>query len=76
LQDFGIDLNSADNGLYLPSTDYPGRTASLHSGGPTDAYTNYVNKELSQATNKADALRILDGLKTELRNGTLKINNK
>ncbi|MFN6104234.1 MAG: AHH domain-containing protein, partial [Planctomycetaceae bacterium] len=28
----GIDLNGAENGVWLPSQDYPGRIASIHRG--------------------------------------------
>tara|TARA_R110002167_G_scaffold338107_2_gene545690 strand:- start:4524 stop:5495 length:972 start_codon:yes stop_codon:yes gene_type:complete len=72
----GIDLNSSENGVWLPECDFPGRKASIHTGLDNGAvYTNIVRKRLNDADDCADALLILSQIKSELLNGTLKVNN-
>ena len=75
LRGWAIDLNGKDNGVWLPESDFPGRTASLHSGRPTNAYTQEVIKELSDAESREEAIAILNRLRERLRSGNLKINN-
>ena len=75
LCEWGIKLDSADNGVWLPYCDYEGRTASVHRGGNTNAYIDYVTGQLAVAENKAQALAIIDKIRQKLLNGTLKINN-
>jgi hypothetical protein len=79
LREWGIDLNGKDNGVWLPQRDYPGRVVngrgpSLHSGGHTDEYLKYVRDKLELATSREHALGVLDEIRQELLNGTLKIN--
>lgn len=71
LQKYGIDINDAANGVFLPrvkdvteSTYHP----SLH----TDAYYRNVTELLSQAQSKNDVLDILSDIAQELTNGTFK----
>jgi RHS repeat-associated protein len=75
LQNWGINLNSAVNGVLLPSRDYDRRIASIHSGAHLETYTRDVTDLLSVATNREDALRILANIKERLLNGTLVLNN-
>jgi hypothetical protein len=75
LRNWGIDLNSPVNGVWLPKRDYPGRVASLHRGRTAGAYTKEVTEKLDAAKSKDEALEILADLKTALQQGSLKINN-
>ncbi len=72
---WGIDLNSAENGVWLPYCDYPKRKASVHRGSNTKQYIDDVVAEVGMAKNKADALAILADIKARLLDGTLKLNN-
>ncbi|MBL8820588.1 MAG: AHH domain-containing protein [Planctomyces sp.] len=74
LQGWGIDLNGAANGVYLPKYDYAGRVASLHRGRTAGAYTDEVVRRLGAAKNRGQALEILDEIRDDLLNGRLKIN--
>jgi hypothetical protein len=74
LQGWGIDLNGAANGVYLPKYDYAGRVASLHRGRTAAAYTEEVTRRLGRARNGDDAIAILNKIRDDLLNGRLKIN--
>jgi hypothetical protein len=74
LQGWGIDLNGAANGVYLPKYDYAGRVASLHRGRTAAAYTDEVVKRLGRARSGNDAIAILNKIRDDLLNGRLKIN--
>jgi hypothetical protein len=65
--------------VWLPQYDYQGRVVngrgpSLHRGGHTDDYLDYIRAKLEKATSREDALGIIDEVRQELLNGTLKIN--
>jgi hypothetical protein len=74
LQGWGIDLNGAANGVYLPKYDYAGRVASLHRGRTAAAYTDEVVKLLGRARSGDDAIAILNKIRDDLLNGRRKIN--
>jgi RHS repeat-associated protein len=75
LHGFGIDLNGSDNGVLLPTTDYPGRKASIHRGSSGPDYVKDVIDRLNRAKSRKAALEVLQDIKQELLNGKLKINN-
>jgi hypothetical protein len=76
--DFDIDLNGVQNGLWLPSGPYTGLPAafkgSYHSGMSAGYYTSFVNSYLDDATSAADALDRLGNVKAWLLNGCMPIN--
>jgi len=74
LHKWGIDLNSKQNGVLLPSKHYPGRKAAIHNGRTGGTYNDIILARLREAKTKEQALDILDKLRNELLNGTLKIN--
>jgi RHS repeat-associated protein len=74
LHGWGVDLNGAANGVWLPTKDYTGRVASIHRGRTGPAYRQAVNDRLTAATNRDEALEILADIKKELLDGTLSIN--
>lgn len=74
LQKWGIDLNSAENGIWLPRESIPGQLAVPHNGRTTQGYTKEVKRRLKKATDKSSAITILDELKSDLANGRLTIN--
>jgi A nuclease family of the HNH/ENDO VII superfamily with conserved AHH len=75
LCNLGINLlDGAENGIWLPSQDYPNRTATLHRGSNSQAYKDTVTTELAAAKTRPQAVQILTKLKSQLNAGTLIIN--
>ena len=70
LNRFGVGINSADNGVYLP--DKPESTAPgiYHRGLHTNTYYNEVNDRLRGAASRNEVLEALEDIRTELLNGT------
>lgn len=71
LQKYGVDINDAGNGTFLP-TAKDASSSAYHPSIHTNAYYDEVNKLLSTATSKEDVLDILDFIGSELKNGTFK----
>ncbi len=82
---YGIDYNSAVNGVFLP-TERNGHegSASIHSGGHTKEYIEAVNSRIEQAHKSANKdksnysiiVNELNKIREDLLNGVLKINSK
>ena len=68
LQGFGIDINSAANGVFLPTTPESQAPGAYHPSLHTDRYYNSVNKALGRATNTQEALDALSGIRGKLLN--------
>ncbi|MCB9507772.1 MAG: AHH domain-containing protein [Myxococcales bacterium] len=70
---FGIQINSAVNGVFLPSFRRSPNPlgAAVHSMVHTRAYYQAVNEALRQATTRAEALEVLDALRQALLGGGL-----
>lgn len=69
LQKYGIDINDASNGVFLPTANGVSNSA-YHPGLHTNTYYNKVNDMLRGATSKNDVLDILDDIADQLSNGT------
>ena len=69
LQKFGIDINDAANGVFLPTAKDAAESA-YHPGLHTDKYYRMVTEMLSQVTSKEDVLDILSDIAEQLANGT------
>ncbi len=69
-----IDLNSAENGVWLPSCEYDGRVAALHTGGPPGRYRGYIEEQFEGVSSRADALAIIDSIRQDLLSGDLELN--
>ena len=59
---FGIEINSAENGLFLET--------SVHARIHTTAYFRAVDDLLAQARTKEEAIAVLDYIKSEISKGT------
>jgi hypothetical protein len=72
LQQFGIGINEAANGVFLPANRAAaaGGSAAAHSTTHTRAYYEAVNELLGQATTRQKVLEALDAIRTGLLNGT------
>ncbi len=69
LQKFGIGINDASNGVFLPTVKNVANSA-YHPSLHTNAYYNKVNDMLRGATSRNDVLDILDDIAGQLTNGT------
>jgi hypothetical protein len=71
LSRFGIDINAAENGVFLPlNTKVADRAAaSVHATLHTNAYYATVNDVLGQATSQSDALAALGVIRAQLLSG-------
>jgi hypothetical protein len=68
LQGFGIDINSAANGVFLPSTKGSQAPGAYHPSLHTDDYYNAVNGELRGARTPGQAVDILNDIRGRLLN--------
>ncbi len=71
---FGIGINEAVNGVFLPANRaVPNVTgAAVHSTLHTGAYIDAVNLALAQATSRQEATQVLDVFRQTLLNGAWK----
>lgn len=69
LQKFGISINDAANGVFLPTVKGASE-AAYHPSLHTNAYYETVNELLRDAVSKEDALRILADISDGLKSGT------
>ena len=72
LKKYGVDIDAADNGVFLPrdrNSPNPGN-AHVHSTLHTDAYYAKVNRIMSRVTSRAEATQALDQIRRQLQNGT------
>lgn len=84
MREFGINENSAANGVFLPYVDskhpqgkYVG-SESLHRGNHSGAYIEYVTNRLIKVRETggttADAVDELNDIRAKLLNGSLSLN--
>ena len=69
LQKYGVDINDAANGTFLPTVRDVVEGA-YHPSLHTNSYYDKINKLLSEATCKEDVLDILEFVGDELSSGT------
>ena len=73
LAQFGIGINDAANGVFLPATRASLNMigATVHSTVHTRAYYQHVNEMLRQVTSRQEALEVLDALRQVLLTGAM-----
>ena len=71
LEYFGIDINDANNGVFLPTVDGVSN-ATNHRKIHTDAYHAEVNARLSNARTRQEAISILNSIVREIQNNNFK----
>lgn len=69
LRKFGIDINDAVNGVFLPTVKDTVDSA-YHPSLHTDQYYRTVTEMLSEAQSKDDVIDILSDIAEQLKNGT------
>ncbi|MDU1315424.1 MAG: AHH domain-containing protein, partial [Clostridium septicum] len=79
MQRYGVDLNSASNGVFLPDApDLPyAGSETVHRGSHTADYARYVAKAIIDVKPQSadDIVDVLNNLRKKLLNGTLKLNS-
>jgi hypothetical protein len=70
LDRFGIKINEAENGVFLPTVQGPGVVGTYHPSLNTKAYNEKVHELLRKATSKENAIEILKDIGEQLANGT------
>ena len=79
MKKYGVDLNSASNGVFLPaSPNLPhAGSATVHRGSHTIEYARYVAKAIIDVEPQSadDIVDVLNSLRKKLLNGTLKLNS-
>ena len=73
LERFGISVNDAANGVFLPATRASANAAgaAVHSTVHTRAYYNVVNEALGQATTRQEAIEVLNAIRQGMLDGGL-----
>ncbi|WP_173222805.1 AHH domain-containing protein [Paenibacillus alba] len=71
LRKYGVNIDSADNGVFLPTSD--GYVESNHRRIHTNVYYDNVNNLLQKSKSKEDVLDILDNIRTDLQNGAFPV---
>jgi hypothetical protein len=74
LDNFGIDINDAANGVFLPagvSTPNPGGAVAHRPYTMTDEYMSYINSQLAKAQSEPQAREILQFIKSDLLEGNM-----
>jgi len=66
---FGIDINNAANGVYLPAKFEAEINAAYHGSLHTKRYADELDKRISIAKSREDVLIILDKIRNELLRG-------
>ena len=69
LERWGVDINDASNGAFLP-VKKDVSDAAYHPSLHTDDYYKKINEELQKATSKESVLDTLASIQTRLLNGT------
>lgn len=73
LQKFGIDINDPMNGIFLPTDGNSGLRGTVHLGGHTQDYYDYIENMFVNCQNKKDCYDVLDRIKFELFNGKIQL---
>lgn len=73
LNKYGIDINDPMNGVFLPSSNRSGLRGTVHRGGHTQDYYDYVEQMFSNCRSKEDCYEVLDKLKDDLYKGNIKL---
>ncbi|MBE5833865.1 MAG: hypothetical protein E7309_04435 [Butyrivibrio sp.] len=69
LKKYKIDINDANNGVFLP-TNREVDEGTYHPSMHTGDYYDKVTKELNKATSREECIEILNNIAEELQNGT------
>lgn len=73
LNKYGIDINDPMNGVFLPSSSRSGLRGTIHRGGHTQDYYDYIEQMFSSCRSKEDCYDVLDKIKNDLYKGKIKL---
>lgn len=66
LKRFGIDLNSPNNGVFLPGCGASNAVGMIHCGRHTVDYEKAVWEKLQGASSRQEAVKILQSIRNDL----------
>lgn len=73
LKKYGIDINDPMNGVFLPSSNRSGLKGTIHRGGHTEDYYQYIEQMFANCKSKEDCYQVLDKIKDDLYKGKIKL---
>lgn len=73
LKKFGIDINDPMNGVFLPSSNRSGLKGTIHRGGHTEDYYQYIEQMFTNCKSQEDCYQVLDKIKDDLYKGKIKL---
>jgi len=73
LEEFGIDRNDPENGIFLPSNEKSELKGPIHEGRHCREYSNEVDRRFANVSSREECLEVLDALKEDVFNGKLKL---
>lgn len=73
LKKYDIDINDPMNGIFLPSSNRSGLRGTIHRGGHTQEYYDYVEQLFMNCKSQKDCYEVLDKIKKELYEGKIKL---
>ena len=76
LTKFGIDINAAENGIFLPNSYKSTAEGTIHIGSHGREYYDYVNRVLRPAKTQEQVFQTLADLRSDLLNGKLPLNTR
>lgn len=76
LKKYGININDPMNGIFLPYNGNSGLKGTVHNGGHTADYYDYVENLFLNCKSKQDCYEVLDKIKSDLYNGKIELYNK
>ena len=73
LKKYGIDINDPMNGIFLPSSNQSGLRGTIHRGGHTQDYYDYVEQMFANCHSQKDCYEVLDKIKDDLYKGKIQL---
>ncbi|MCQ2975328.1 MAG: AHH domain-containing protein [Bacteroidales bacterium] len=74
LEDFGINRNDPENGIFLPLSEKSELKGSIHDGRHCKEYTKEVDQRFYNVSSEEECREVLDSLKEDLLAGILNVN--
>ena len=70
LKQYGIDIDSVDNGVYLPTDKSYNGPAMYHPSLHTEEYVDKINAAFENVRSREDAINKLESIRSQLLDGT------
>ena len=70
LRDLNIDINSAENGVFLPQKPGSAAPGAYHPSLNNDDYYRQLKRDFRGINTRSDAIEVLSDIRRQLLNGT------